>query len=152
MGYSLVPSVLRTYVSLLQASTDLADVQVSYGNPGDVLNDEAVWVEEDVQDWTQEWKAMGPPTPRIEETFGLPVKMIAWKPGQGPHEALVRAFELYEACQAIVRDQSNFMALRADPVSTLLTVQLTPNTSDPWMSREGRKIGISALLRVKARI
>lgn len=151
MGVSLIPAVKAAFVAMLEEFSELVDVQISYGHPGlDALENESIWIGE-TDNWNQEWLTVG--NVRMEETFELVVRFLASAPGQvSAEEAETRLFELFESVQALVRDQTNFAAIRADADSQLVSLTLVPSELNPFIGNEGRIGAIKATLRVKARI
>ena len=145
--------VKAEFVELLTASTDLIDVEVTYGHPGNELANEAIWIGE-TSNWEHQFITIGNSS-KLEETYDLAVRFLAAEGGQDAQTSDHRVLELFSVASWIVRDTRNFMDLRTGevPEGQLLSVLLTPDALNPYFNPpEGRVAGINAVLRVKASI
>jgi hypothetical protein len=155
--YSLVPDVKREFVRLLRESDApaLMDVQITYGFPGfEGLEDISIVVG-GTENWTQEYAAIGRQGSGAKaETFGLNVHILVRRgDGSESDEAENKAFELFEALQAIVRDPASFATERAAGRGMYLyDVALVPQDADTPQSDQGYWAQIDAVLAVKGRV
>lgn len=101
MSSTVAPVAKQALLDALQASPDLAGVQVGWGHPGSELNvDQTVFVDSVKQ--KSDWQGLGRRLP-ASDNFTIEVVVLVHRGGNDQKTAELRAWELRGFCAAAVR-------------------------------------------------
>ncbi len=152
---SILPDVKARLVELLEASTDLNDVDIAWCPPANFQR-EVVYFARTVG--TSEVANMRAGRKARDETVTMTLVISTAEPGKGGEDAERRCFELWAVVESLLADDISLIGAHGDDVERLqripgvLSVEVQEWTAGPDPDIEGWTGLLVAQIRVTARL
>ena len=148
MAGSTMYAVKAQLLTLLQANSTLSSIQVSYGDPGEAMRRESIFLG-DVTSNTHTPESFATGRRRRLEAYSLDVEVFVQSKAAGQQVAEQRALVLANAVEDVLADYSTL----DDAVTGLMFVEcsgLSMTTSEAGI--DGPRIKVTVHVEVKARL